>query len=221
MPDDSIPHPDAEFHNWAGPFSAYVATNGADMGLSPDDIKPLTDATSAWNTAYPAHTTAHAAASAATSVKIQARDAYEAVARPIIQQLQASPKVTDAQRKTMKLNVHLKTRTPASVPTTKPMATVDTSKHLQHTISFLDSTSSGSKRKPAGVASCEIWSKVGGPAPTDYTQMMYVESPTKTPCLVTYEGAQAGLTVWYWMRWVNTRNQKGPWSDPVSATIAG
>jgi predicted phage tail protein len=51
--------------------------------------------------------------------------------------------------------------------------------------------------------------------------MMFVEAPTKTPCLVTYAGAQAGMTVWYWMRWVNTRKQKGPWSDPVSATIAG
>jgi hypothetical protein len=221
MANDSIPPADPEFHNWAGPFSDYVAANAAAMGLTADDVKPLTDAITAWKTAYPAHTTAHAAARAATSVKIQARDTYEAVARPIIQQLQANPKVTDAQRKTMKINVRVKTRTPVSVPTTKPIATVDTSKHLQHTIDFLDSTSSGSKKKPAGVASCEIWSKVGGPAPTDYTQMMFVEAPTKTPCLVTYTGAQAGMTVWYWMRWVNTRNQKGPWSDPVSATIAG
>jgi len=25
----------------------------------------------------------------------------------------------------------------------------------------------------------------------------------------------------YWLRWVNTRGEKGPWSEPVSATIAG
>jgi hypothetical protein len=24
-----------------------------------------------------------------------------------------------------------------------------------------------------------------------------------------------------WLRWINTRGEKGPWSDPVSATIAG
>ena len=221
MPNDSIPPADPEFHNWAGPFSDYVATNATAMGLSADDVKPLTDATSTWNTAYPAHTTAHSAATAATSVKIQARDTFETVARPLIQQLQASPKVTDAQRKAMKINVHSKPRTPVSVPTTKPVATVDTSQHLQHTIDFRDSASSGSRRKPAGVASCEIWSKVGAPAPTDYTQMSFVQSATKTPCLVNYTGAQAGLTVWFWMRWVNTRNKKGPWSDPVSATIAG
>ena len=36
-----------------------------------------------------------------------------------------------------------------------------------------------------------------------------------------YTGAQAGQMVWYWLRWVNTRGDKGPWSEPVSATIAG
>jgi len=25
----------------------------------------------------------------------------------------------------------------------------------------------------------------------------------------------------YWLRWVNTRGEKGPWSEPVSATVPG
>jgi hypothetical protein len=32
MTTDSIPHPDPEFHNWAGPFSAFVADNATEMG---------------------------------------------------------------------------------------------------------------------------------------------------------------------------------------------
>jgi predicted phage tail protein len=36
-----------------------------------------------------------------------------------------------------------------------------------------------------------------------------------------YTGAQAGQMAYYWLRWVNTRGEKGPWSEPVSATIAG
>jgi predicted phage tail protein len=42
-----------------------------------------------------------------------------------------------------------------------------------------------------------------------------------TPYLAEYTGAQAGQMVYYWLRWVNTRGEKGPWSEPVSATIAG
>ena len=221
MPNDSIPTPDPEFHTWVVPFSAYVAANATAMGVDPADVAPLTAAVTVWTTAYPAHKTASGSAIAARTNKDQARSGIENVARPLIQQLQASSKVTDAQRNSMKINVRSTSRTPASVPTTSPMASVDTSRRLQHVISYRDSTSPNSKKKPAGVAYCEIWAKVGGPAPTDVSQLTYLGNASKTPQMEEYTGAQAGLTVYYWLRWVNTRGDKGPWSEPVSATIAG
>jgi hypothetical protein len=221
MAHDSIPPADPEFHNWVVPFSAYVTANAAAMGVDPADATTLTAAVGVWTTAYPAHKTATGSAVAARTVKDQSRSNLEDIARPLIQQLQASPKVTDAQRNNMKINVHSTTRTPASVPTTAPMATVDTSRRLQHVISYRDSTSPNSKKKPAGVANCEIWAKVGGPAPTDASQLTYLGNASKTPQIEEFTGAQAGLTVWYWLCWVNTRGDKGPWSEPISATIAG
>src|ERR1035437_2032269 len=160
MATDNIPPADPDFNNWLVPFSNYVNTNAAAMGLAPNDIAPLTAAVATWGTAYPAHTTA-AAATAATTNKDQARTAIESLTRPLIQQLQASPKVTNAQRNTMKITVRATTRTRASVPQTAPMATVDTSRRLQHIIDFRDTASPKSKAKPAGVAGCEIWGKVG------------------------------------------------------------
>jgi ribosomal protein RSM22 (predicted rRNA methylase) len=100
------------------------------MGLAPNDIAPLIAAVATWSTAYPAHTTATASATAATTNKDQARTAIESLTRPLIQQLQASPKVTNAQRNTMKITVRATTRTRASVPQTAPMATVDTSRRF-------------------------------------------------------------------------------------------
>jgi len=32
MANDNIPHPDADFHNWAGPFSGFVSDNATEMG---------------------------------------------------------------------------------------------------------------------------------------------------------------------------------------------
>ena len=173
MPHDSIPPPDPEFHNWVVPFSAYVVTNATAMGLDTTDVTPLSAAVTVWTRAYPAHKTASGSAVAAQTVKDQARSNVENIARPLIQQLQASSKVTDAQRNSMKINVRSTTRTPASVPTTAPTATVDTSRRLQHVIAYRD-TGSSSKKKPAGVAYCEIWAKVGAPAPTDASQLTYL-----------------------------------------------
>src|ERR1035437_5980154 len=56
---------------------------------------------------------------------------------------------------------------------------------------------------------------------TDISQLAYVATDSGTPYLAEYTGAQAGQMACYWLRWINTRGEKGPWSEPVSATIPG
>jgi hypothetical protein len=220
MTNDNIPPGDPEFHKWIAPFAAGVATNAAVWKLDPTIATDLTAVVTAWNTAYPAHTTAQRNSNGAAKTKNQARAAVVTIARPLIQQLQTNPLVTDTQRKQLKINVRTTTRTPVSVPTTSPTPSVDGSQRLRQIISYTDS-GSGSKRKPAGVAYCEIWAKVGGPAPTDESQLTYLGNATRSPQIEEFTTAQAGLTVWYWLRWVNTRGEFGPWSVQVSATIPG
>jgi hypothetical protein len=221
MSDDYIPPPDDKFHEWICPTTDYITANATPMGLTDDDTKALTDAVANWKTAYPSHQTAQAAATGARTTKDTARAVVEAAARPLIQQLQVSPKVTDQQRSAMKITVRSTTRTRVSVPTTCPVGTVDTSQRLQHIISYRDDTTTKSRGRPAGVSGCEIWEKIGGPAPTDISQLAYLGTATRSPFLAQFTGAQAGQTAFYWLRWVNTRNEKGPWSELLSATIPG
>ncbi|MGQ0627317.1 MAG: hypothetical protein ACT4PL_04355 [Phycisphaerales bacterium] len=35
-----------------------------------------------------------------------------------------------------------------------------------------------------------------------------------------WEVAQEGKTAYYALRWVNTRGERGPWSDVTTATVA-
>lgn len=158
-------------------------------------------------------------AAAATRSKDDQRAPLEAALRALAGRFQASESVTDAQRTAMKIPVHATSRTRASVPTTKPVTTVDTSRRFSHILDFRDADKP--KSKPAGVAGCEIWVKVGGNAPADPSELRYVASDTATPYLSEYAGADAGKPAHYWLRWVNTRCEKGPWSDNVSATIPG
>ena len=63
-----------------------------------------------------------------------------------------------------------------------------------------------------GVAYCEIWSKVGSPAPTDIGQMTHLGNASRTPPMEEYPAAQkAGPMATYWLRWVSPRGDKGPW----------
>ena len=121
----------------------------------------------------------------------------------------------------MKIPVHATTRTRVGVPTIAPIATIDTSRRLSHILDFRDQDHPRSKAKPAGVAGCEIWVKIGGPPPADPSELRYLATDTNAPYLAEYPGADAGKPAHYWLRWVNTRGEKGPWSDNVSGTIPG
>jgi hypothetical protein len=217
---DSIPPADPEFHKWVGPFSDYVSTNATALGLQAGDVAPLTTAVTSWKTDYPAHNTAQANATSAKVKKDNTRADIEAIARPLIQGLQASPKVTDAQRAAMNIHIHAATRTRVPVPSTKPVGIVDTSVRFMHLLRYRDETTLR-RGRPAGVVACEIWSKVGGPPPKDQSEMTYVAASGQTPYRVEYTGAQVGQTVYYWLRWVNRRGEQGPWSEPASGTVPG
>lgn len=88
---------------------------------------------------------------------------------------------------------------------------------LEQVIHFFDEATPNSKAKPAGVRACELWCKIGGAPPVDASELLYLATDTKSPYIAHFEGATAGQTVHYWLRWVNTRNEPGPWSETISA----
>ena len=103
--------------------------------------------------------------------------------------------------------------------TSRPVATVDTSQRLRHIISFVDELTQTSRAKPAGMVGCEIWVKIGGSAPADPSELTYLATDTRSPYVAEFDGADAGKTAYYMLRWVNTRGERGPWSQTISGTI--
>lgn len=104
---------------------------------------------------------------------------------------------------------------------TDACAKIDFSTRLQHTINFFDEGTPNKKAKPEGVHGCEIWAKIGGDAPKDQSELAYLATDTGSPYLKPFTSPDAGKTAYYWLRWVNTKGEQGPWSAPVSAMIAG
>ena len=99
------------------------------------------------------------------------------------------------------------------------MATIDTSQRLRHTINFVDELTPTSRAKPDGAQGCEIWMKVGEPAPAGPKDVHYLALDTRTPYIVDFDAADAGKTAFYMLRWTSTRAEPGPWSATVSGTI--
>jgi hypothetical protein len=218
---DYIPNSDADFNSWQANFITYVDTNQAALGLTAADMLPLTTAQSDWTNNYTAHVAAQAAAEAAQQTKKNARDSFETSLRSLVRRLQGLPSLTEAQRAGMGITSRETPRTAKGVPTTRPVASVDTSQRLRHTVNFTDELTPNSRAKPSGAMGCEIWVKVGDPAPTDPSQLRFLATDTRTPYVAIYGGEDAGKVAHYMLRWVNTKGEQGPWSQTVSATITG
>lgn len=216
---DFIPTADTDFTAWMQNFITYANANLAALGLTAAQLTPIQTGKTTWEAAFAANVTAQAQAQATRQAKDDERDSLAALVRPLVAQLQASPIVTDAQRQALGLTVRSTTRTVSPTPTSRPVATVDTSKRLQHIIAFMDEETPGSRAKPPGVSGCEIWIKIGEPAPVDPSELKYLAMDTRTPYLAEFDGADAGKMAYYMLRWVNTRGERGPWSQTVGGTI--
>lgn len=218
MTTDYIPSADAELSAWLDNFVKYANANLASLGVVAADVTPLQDALTDWDGKYADHVSAQAAAAGAREAKEASRATAVSIARLLAQRIQTNPNVQNSDRQSLGMNVRSTTRTATAAPTSRPVATVDTRQRLQHTISFVDENTPGSRAKPAGVSGCEVWMKIGT-APTDPSELTFLAIDTRSPYTAVFDGADGGKIAHYMLRWVNTRGERGPWSQTVSATI--
>jgi hypothetical protein len=215
-----VPNPDGDFDSWQANWATYAAANFAALGLTAGDVTAVQTAQTGWNTKYADHVAKQAAAAAARQAKDGDRSTYEGLLRSHSQQIQKRPGTTDAQRAALGITVPDTTGTPAGPPITAPVVTIETSQRLRHVINFSRTSAEGGGRgKPAGVRGCQIWMKIGAPAPASDADLSFVTEDTRSPHTIDFENADGGKLVFYWCRWVNTRGETGPWAAPVSATV--
>lgn len=232
-----IPRPDATFSAWANQYYDALDKFWSAQGLNPDDLLPLKDALTAWNTQYPAHIAAQAAAEGARQAKDAARAELERQIRPVTNFVQGYPKTTDADRAEIGITVRppATSKTPSPTPTTRPLVSVDIPARLTHTLRLVDSRDGGGAGggrggKPEGVAGAELWVKLiapptpGQPTPNepigDPRTFSFLTMTTRPTLRTDFPTAAGGKTAVYMLRWVNTRGEKGPWSEVATATIA-
>jgi hypothetical protein len=212
-----FPSKEADLNTYFNLAITYLLTNAVRLLVSPANQAALAALLADWNNAYPLSQNPNTRTVTTTATKDTVRDNTKNTLRAVFADIPESA-LTEADRTTLNMPERSNSRTPAPVPTTKPIAQVDTSKRLEHTIRFTDED--GSAAKPDGVRGCQIWMKIGSPA-VDPDELSYLATDTRSPYVYHFEGKEAGKAVYYWLRWENTRGETGPWSDSVMATIAG
>jgi hypothetical protein len=216
---DYIPSSDAEFSIWMKNYSTKLNTLKGSLNLNGQSLTDLGSLQSAYDADLQKVNEARASMASAAQAKDKSRQLLEESVRQLTRELQVNTALTDADKADLQITVTDQTRTPAAVPQSRPVAQVDTSKPQQHTISWVDEATPTSKAKPEGVYGCELRCQIGGAEPVNPDDMKFLAIDTRSPYVAHYDGADAGKTIYYRLRWVNTRNEHGPWSDIYSATI--
>ncbi|MEZ6129632.1 MAG: hypothetical protein R3C59_13195 [Planctomycetaceae bacterium] len=110
-------------------------------------------------------------------------------------------------------------RTPVPVPHTFPAGSVIATDRLKLTLMYSDVATPTRKAKPYGVRGCEVYVSIADNAPTNPEDYRFAAFSTRPPELLKFKSDEGGKTAHILLRWVNTRGETGPWSQPISATI--
>lgn len=219
MAGDYLPRTDAALAAWTQNFVDVVNANLAAYGVTALEVQPIENSLTIFEGALQSQLAAIADAQSKTQLKDDQRAILEGQIRPLVRKIQAHPTVGDPMRAAAGITVPDTDPTPVGPPTTAPKGTVDTSQRLRHTIHFTDVTTPNSKAKPAGVRGVEIWVKIGEPLPTDPSELSFITLDSRTPHVIDFDGEDGGKMATYWLRWVSTRGEPGPWGQFVCATI--
>jgi hypothetical protein len=220
MPKDYVPDTEAQFVSWLKNLSTGIDAHKGSLNLNAANITSLTAMQTSYQQAFEEEEAARINYEAKRQARVTLREQSEAQARSIVRMIQADPNTTDELRAELQIPIRDKTQTAPSPITTRPIITIDFSQRRQHELDFRDSDTPTRRARPANARGCEFRSYVGGAPPTGLDQFKYVDTDTSTPFTVRYGDEDAGKTAYYVGRWIND-DEKGPWSETVSATIAG
>jgi hypothetical protein len=215
----TIPRKDVDFHEKQKVITSKTKPKLTAWGISKpwfdEQVSPAKEEwVSAWaNCQDPAQRTLYI-----TFLKNEKRKAYEKLLRILVKMLKSSPLVTDDDRRSMGIEIRDASWTPVKPPKTYPEFTVDSSMIRCLRISFRD-LGSKSKAKPYGVHGAEIrWAILDKP-PVLVEELVHSNFDTHSPFELTFTDHERGKSVYFCLRWENTRGEKGPWSEIVMAIV--
>jgi hypothetical protein len=107
---------------------------------------------------------------------------------------------------------------PAPIPSTKITSVVNLPGPGRVGFHYRDETTK-SDAKPDGVHGAEMLYGILDAPPTSLSQLTTSVFDTRTPLILDFPVEMSGRTLYYVMRWENTRGEKGPWNRINSVII--
>jgi hypothetical protein len=219
MSTDFIPAADKQFLVWLKNLIAYLLQKYEAWNIPSTEITEFDALIVAFDDALSIAENPATRTKVAVQAKNDARKAVKRKARALLKAFVTfNSAVTNADRDAMGLPIYKTGRTPAPVILTVPFAEVMLPSPAVVEIHFRDSEKL-KRAKPAGAHGVEIAWAVRDDPPEDWSELVHSSFDTRTPYRLTFDGFQRGKTLYFALRWENTRGEKGPWSEIYNTII--
>jgi hypothetical protein len=150
-----------------------------------------------------------------------AREEFEPLFRQLAGMLKRSPLVSDADLVSMGLPTrHEGGKKPAPVATEAPWYHAISRRPRSVDVEY-GNQETGKHGKPDGQHGAECrWMIIDTPRVVHLRELTNSNFDTRTPLVLEFEDEQRGWTVYYAMRWENTRGEKGPFGLIESVIVS-
>lgn len=146
--------------------------------------------------------------------------AARAGAQTLAMKIQGYPPLTNGQRASLGLTQISGTRTPIPTPTDQPVAAVNRLLPLEIELR-VKSLALDSARLPIGSIGYQVYRKIAETAPVSIDDCDYRGVTGRRFYNDTFDGADAGKSVFYLLRYVTRTGLTGPTSAMLATTIPG
>jgi hypothetical protein len=216
----SIPGKDADFQIAQDVIATTASANRQKWGLEDKWLdETLLPEKQKWEQAWETYVNPATRNPAVTFAKTQQRKTYEKPLRILVKNLQSNLHVTPEELQAMGIVIPSPGKRPSPIASDSPDAEVDTSVIGRISIHFFRRGGTHRKGKPDGQRGAEIRWVISETPLTRWEELIHSEFDTNSPFTLAFENDWRGKTVYFALRWENTRGEKGPWSPITYAII--
>jgi hypothetical protein len=220
MPQHYLPRKDRELLAWTVNFLKYLYPSLSRFNFPADEYTNLVTLRDDFAQKLELAEEPATRTKTAVLAKNKARDALEkSLQQDAKEFLQFNRNVTDEDRDNLGLPIYKTTRTPAPVADEAPDVDVAAAPPGRIELHFFERGSRHKKGKPEGQHCVEIAWLLSDTPPTRWDELVHSVVDTNSPYTFVFEHDRRGKTIYFALRWENTRGEKGPWSEIMNAII--
>jgi len=219
MPRDFYPRPEAKIVAFTANLSQKLNSDPSLYGIPAEQASAYAELTRVFTALYRECNNSGGDSSTNYVAKETARVALEKATRPIVGTIKANRSVSDAMRVELGLGARPVRRRRIGQPESAPRVRV-LDMGINTVKIRLEDSEVMRAGKPRDVSGALIWMCAGENPPADKREWNFVGATSRVVTDMNFKQAiPPGTRVWIAAAWSNSRQETGPWSNPVFAYV--